>query len=84
MKPSVRWNEISGYKSYASSEAYDLAVWALETPNRIKASKMKKIADKMETKKRNSGTVRKGTLRKGLSIYYIGELLKECEYESQK
>lgn len=72
----VKWNNISGYKSYASDEAYELAVWSLETPNRIKASRMKKIADKMETKKRNSGTVHEGDLRRPLSIYYIGQLLK--------
>jgi len=49
--------EIPGYTSYASEAALDLAHWALNefnNGNRVKASKLKRIADKMEDKKRDS------------------------------
>jgi len=49
--------DIPGYDMYANREALELAQWALEefqNGDRVKASKMKKIADKMEDKYRNS------------------------------
>ena len=48
---------IPGFDAYYSDAAYDLAEWAIECNNRIKASKLKKIADKMEAKKRDNRPV---------------------------
>jgi len=48
---------VPGYQAYASEAALELAHWALNEFNngsRVKASKLKKIADKIEDKKRNS------------------------------
>lgn len=48
---------IPGYQAYASEAALELAHWALNefnNGNRVKASKLKRIADKMEDKKRDS------------------------------
>jgi len=50
---------ITGYKKYANEEAFELAVWSIEllleeNGDRIKASKIKKIADKMEDKYKNT------------------------------
>lgn len=45
---------MEGYTKYANKEALELARWAHEENNRIKASKLKRIADKMEDKYRNT------------------------------
>lgn len=45
---------MKGYESYANGEALELAEWAVECNNRVKASKIKQIADKMEDKYREN------------------------------
>lgn len=53
-KGYVLWKNSPGYQKYMSLEAMDLAEWSLRVPERKKALKMKRIADKMEDKKRES------------------------------
>lgn len=46
------WKNAPGHQKYLSEEALKLAKWAIDTNSRPKALKMKRIADKMEDKKR--------------------------------
>ena len=42
------------YESYYGSEAFKVAVWSLEEQDRIKASRIRKAADNMETRYRDT------------------------------
>jgi len=46
------WKNAPGYQKYQSLEAMLLAKWALDVKDRKKALRMKRVADKMEDKKR--------------------------------
>ncbi len=61
------------YEAYFSEEAYELDQWAYYENNRIKASKLKKFATKLESKYRKHHSISKhespiprGGLRKEL------------------
>jgi len=55
-KEDMVWPEVleMGYEKYISTTAWKLARWACLEKNRVKAFLLKKIADKIEGKKRNS------------------------------
>lgn len=55
----MKREDIPGYTQYANKSALNLAIWALEEKERIKASKLKTIADKMEDRYRNSKEFKK-------------------------
>jgi hypothetical protein len=50
------WGPMPGYSAFCSIEARKVKEWAKEEPNRIRASKLNRIANKMEELKRGSGT----------------------------
>lgn len=50
----IKKENIPGYINYASDAALEVAAWALEEKDRLKATKLKRIADKLEDKYRCS------------------------------
>lgn len=71
---------IPGYTRYASSEACELASWAIglyqKNKSRVEATKIKKIADKMEDKYRNSKKYKRKNNIRNCKIYKEDLLIK--------
>lgn len=60
---------MEGYTKYANDKARKLGKWSLEENNRIKASKLKRIADKMEDKYRKTKEFKRNKNRVGECVF---------------
>ena len=69
LEDRVKWPTMPGYNKYESDEAFDLATWAMETPNRILALKRKRVADRVEDRKRKSNRFAIGRTKKTIYMY---------------
>ena len=91
-KNVITKEDIPGYVKYGNDAALYLAIWALEENDRVKASKLKKVADKMEDKYRDSrkfynkkkiNTVRSVTYMKDDCLYYR-DLIEEYNLKHEE
>jgi hypothetical protein len=79
LEDRVKWPTMPGYNEYESDEAFDLATWAMETPNRILALKRKRVADRMEDRKRKSSLFSINKRPHSLKYYYLNQKLKHVK-----
>lgn len=72
----VYWYEVPGYQKFYSEVSYKLAIWAAEEENRGKAITIKRIADRIEDRKRGSINTKNHTPL-DIDLYFLTAALKK-------